>query len=249
MEIAHLYINCGKTAKQIAQLFRGRGVNLPVSTVYSILHRLRDTGEVRLSHHRLRAPSYTTDELNYVAQLQKEHNEWTYSQLRAAWREKFGSAKKLSNHIIWKALSINNITTKMLEEEPEARDDPETIATRKAYCQEAIHWSRDSIIFIDEVGFTLWQKRRRGRSVRGRPARVKLTNAKGPRINVCAAVSPRYGLVYYQCLLTSWNGERFRDFMHHLSGSPTPTPSLNTTRSTSSWTTSHSTRATSSGRC
>ena len=118
MEIAHLYINCGKTAKQIAQLFRCRGVNLPVSTVYSILHRLRDTGEVRLSHHRLRAPSYTTEELNYVAQLQKEHNEWTYSQLRAAWREKFGSAKKLSNHIIWKALSINNITTKMLEEEP-----------------------------------------------------------------------------------------------------------------------------------
>ena len=239
MEIAHLYINCGKTAKQIAQLFRGRGVNLPLSTVYSILHRLRDTGEVR--------PSYTTEELNYVAQLQKEHNEWTYSQLRAAWREKFGSAKKLSNHIIWKALSISNITTKMLEEEPEARDDPETIATRKAYCQ-AIHWSRDSIIFIDEVGYTLWQ-RRRGRSVRGRPARVKLTNAKGPRINVCAAVSPRYGLVYYQCLLTSCNGERFRDFMHHLSGSPTPTPSLNTTRSTSSWTTSHSTRATSSGRC
>ena len=209
MEICQLWINYGKTAQQIAQLFRGRGIHLPVATVYSILHRLRDKGEIRLSHRRPSAPTYSTEELNHIAELQLQHNEWTYAQLRAAWRERFGSGKKLSNHTIFKALSTNNISTKMLEMEPEARDEPATIAARKEYCQQAIHWARDSVIFIDEVGFTLWQKRRRGRSLRGHPALIKVTNSRGPRINVCAAVSPRYGLVYYECQLTSWNSERF----------------------------------------
>ena len=110
---------------------------------------------------------YNTEELKYIADMQQQHNEWTYAQLRAAWRERFGSAKKRSNHTIYKALSTNNITTKMLEMEPEARDNPDTIAARKEYCQQAIRWARDSVIFIDEVGFTRWQKRRRGRSLRG----------------------------------------------------------------------------------
>ena len=212
----YLYVNHGKTAKQIADVFRARGVALPISTVYSVLHRLRDTGEIKLSHHRHRPPLYTQEELRYIAQLQEQHNEWTYAQLRNAWKEKYPGGKKLSNYTIWKALSTNNITTKMLEDDPVARDDPSTIEERKEYSRQAIHWSRDMVIFIDEIGFRPSQKRRRGRSRRGRPATIKTAVGGGPRLNVCAAVSPRYGLILYDCLLTSWNAERFRGFMHQL---------------------------------
>ena len=217
MEIANRFINEGKTAKQIADSFRGRGIALPVSTVYSILHRLRDTGQVKLSHHRHRTPLYTPEELRYVAELQEQHNEWSYSRLRQAWQERYGKGRRLSNYMIYKALTTNHITTKMLQEDPEARDDLTTIEMRKEYCREAVNWSRESVIFIDEIGFHRQQHRNRGRSRRGRPATIRIPNSKGYRINVCAAVSPCYGLVYYEPVAgQTWDAERFRGFMHNL---------------------------------
>ena len=142
-------------------------ITLPVSTVCSILHRLRDTGEVQVSHHRPCAPWYTTRELSY---------EWSYSELRDAWREKFGSAKKLSSTRLESAVHQPH-QYRSWRRSPRRGMTPS--ATRKAYCHEATHWPRDCVIFIDEVGSTLWQKCRRRRSLRGRPARAKLTRVEG----------------------------------------------------------------------
>ena len=84
------------------------------------------------------------------------------------------------------------------------------------YSLEAIHWPRDTLIFIDEVGFDRNQKRRRGRSRRGRPATVTVHNNAGPRINVCAAVSPQFGMVQYEAIIGTWDSYNFRDFMSRL---------------------------------
>ena len=109
-----------------------------------------------------------------------------------------------------------NITSKSLDLIPESRDTPELIERRRLYCLDAIHWPRDTLIFIDEVGFDRNQKRRRGRSRRGRPATLTVPDSQGPRINVCAAVSPQYGMVQYEPVLGTWDSFRFRDFMSRL---------------------------------
>ena len=46
---------------------------------------------------------------------------------------------------------------------------------------------------------------------------MKVPNSKGYRINVCAAVSPTFGLVAYEAVVgQTYDAARFRDFMHKL---------------------------------
>lgn len=91
---------------------------------------------------------------------------------------------------------------------------------RKKYCAEAVHWERDRLIFIDELGFNRDLHRNRGRSKRGTLATFETVNSSGPKINVCTAVSPKQGLVLYTPLFTTWNGLEFKNFLLTLCKSP-----------------------------
>ena len=81
-------------------------------------------------------------------------------------------------------------------------------------------WDRSRLIFLDETGFDKHIHRRRGRSQRGRPAYFTEPTAAGNRLNMCAAVSPEFGLVMHRVLLTSWNQAEFASFMQALVAHP-----------------------------
>jgi len=132
------------------------------------------------------------------------------------WRSVTNSNKKLSNGTIHRILQQYNVTTKTLEHIPIARNSLEVKLKRKAYCLEAISWDRESLVFIDETGFNLHLHKRRGRSSRGAPAVALETNNPGERLNVCAAVSPAHGLLYYRIKVGSWDQWEFRDFINQL---------------------------------
>jgi hypothetical protein len=77
-------------------------------------------------------------------------------------------------------------------------------------------WDRDTLVFIDEVGFSKGLRQTRGRSKRGTVATVTVRNSPGPGVKVCAAVSPLFGLVQWEPQLTAWNGDDFARFMTRL---------------------------------
>jgi len=161
-EIALMFVDQGMKAREIIEVFKRRGIRVPKSTLYDIRYKLRYTGSFKLNKERHRPAQYTPEQLKYVADLQNEHNEWTYQQIRRAWQEHFQISKKLSDWTIHRALNLHGFTSKNLTLIPESRDDPATIEERRKYCLKAAHWPRDAVIFIDEVGFTRNQKRTRG---------------------------------------------------------------------------------------
>jgi hypothetical protein len=60
-EVALLYINEGKSAKEISQVFHSRGIPLPISSVYSIIRTLRLKGRLELLHHHSIRVLYAVD--------------------------------------------------------------------------------------------------------------------------------------------------------------------------------------------
>ena len=158
--------------------------------------------------------------MQYITELQDAHNDWTYGQLRAEWKKKYH--RDISN---WK---INNIlqsasppfSEKVLREESMARNTLEAIEFRAQYCLRAIRWDRDDLVFIDETGFNKHLRRTRGRSRVGVNAVKPLKTTAGIRLNMCCAVSPRWGVVHYQITEDKWGQRMFASFLTAMQRNP-----------------------------
>ena len=162
-----------------------------------------------------------------MADIQKQHNEWTYDQMAAEWRRWWSRQNNgredgptPSHYTINKALEMFGWSTKSLEWVAVAQNDEQHTNWREEYCKEAINWDRGNLIFVDETGFNAHMHRRRGRNEIGKRAQAVERNSAGYRINVCAAVSPVQGLVKYKAILTNYNMEEFASFMQELLDTP-----------------------------
>jgi hypothetical protein len=100
------------------------------------------------------------------------------------------------------------------------RNSPENIEKRKQYSLRAITWDKEKLIFIDESGFTKHIVRKRGRSRKSKIAVQIQKTAAGTRLNVCAAVSPVFGLVYHEVITSTWNQVQFSGFLTRLMARP-----------------------------
>jgi hypothetical protein len=85
-----------------------------------------------------------------------------------------------------------NLTLKKLEKIPMARNDPKTLEKRK---EVIMAWDELSdfdyatnCVFIDEAGFNLNIRRTFARSVRGKPAKVKVAAQRGVSITIIGAM-------------------------------------------------------------
>jgi transposase len=76
------------------------------------------------------------------------------------------------------------------------------------------------LIFIDETGFDKNIRRKRGRSRKGKGAVQVLKTAAGVRLNLCCAVSPRWGIVHYEIITGSYDQYVFSSFLTELMKSP-----------------------------
>lgn len=70
-------------------------------------------------------------------------------------------------------------------------------------------------IFVDEAGFNLTKRRRRGRNIIGRRAIVDVPGQRGGNITLCAAMSSR-GLLHRHAELGAYNTERLLTFLGEL---------------------------------
>ena len=107
------------------------------------------------------------------------------------------------------------ITRKRISVEPELRNDEVHIQERRQYATRAIQWLDDSIVYVDEAGFTRSLEVSYGYSGVGDPAIVTGSAARGPRLNVIGAMTFTE-MLYFECSFESTNGDRYADFISHM---------------------------------
>ena len=220
-DILNLHINQGKTASTIAKLYLAKGITVPLGTM-ATLFRKQARGEP-IGHRvkRVRGTIYQPADRQLVVDEQLAHNDASYEQLKLAWRRANPDSTRCpSNDTIHRWLVAAGLTDKLLIPVPQSRNAPFNIAARKAYCLKAATFDRDGLVFIDETSFDRNAHRTRGRSLKGTVASYTRLNSPGPGIKVCAAVSPKLGLVLYDSQLQAFNGEDFARFMTRLCALP-----------------------------
>jgi len=169
LDILGLHIDQGKTAASIQQLYKDRGIHVPLGTL-DTLFRKQARGEnfLHATKRRARGTTYTEEDKRLICQAQADHNDWGYEQLKKAWKEaRPDSTRCPSNYTIHKWLKEADFTDKLLIPVPQARNAPYNIEARKEYCARAAGWDRDALVFIDETSFDRNLHRSRGRSKKG----------------------------------------------------------------------------------
>jgi transposase len=212
--IINMAFDNGYSARKIVENMGGR---VKKKYVQSLIRTFKKEQRINKKPKRTNVPKvYTDEEIEYIAQLQLEHNEWTYKQVREEWRIKYGTSKQLSNHVIHDALQKYNFTTKRLDIEPPQRNTEAAILVRRAYCNEAITWEDNSVVYIDEKGFNLHYHRGRGRMVKGLKAMVPCSSNRGVYVSILGAISPIYGLMAYEVKVGYFCREDYVDFLSNL---------------------------------
>ena len=108
---------------------------------------------------------------------------------------------------------------KTIRLESERRNDEETIETRFEYAnqflQKISQINDGSLIFVDETGFSISIKRKRGRSKKGAKAIKIVENIRTRNISICCAMN-KNKIFKFEIKDRAYNQENFIDFLSSL---------------------------------
>jgi hypothetical protein len=108
-----------------------------------------------------------------------------------------------SINTIWRILRAAGFRTHQLQNLPVARNTLVTKENRKKWVEEVgSKLIPNNCIFIDESPFSFCITRTRGRSIKNTPATTTVPQIKGKNHTLIAAISPTFGLLYYEIKLT-----------------------------------------------
>jgi transposase len=116
-----------------------------------------------------------------------------------------------------RAISSFNYTLKRLSLIPKKRNEPINIEWRFNYASWFTPLSQQSVdfFFLDELGFNVSMRRRRGRSLSGKRAVLTVPAIRNRNISVCCAIS-RHGTFLYKKQDRPFNTETFSEFIDEL---------------------------------
>jgi len=141
----------------------------------------------------------------------------TLKQLSAWVKETFDIAVSLST--IDRALRQFHYTLKGVTLVPERRICESTVELRKLYSatfrELEVNEDDKNIVFLDEVGFSVVTRPRRGRSRGGQSAYVTVPAARSRNISVVAAMN-KYGMIFHKINERAVNGEDFKEALKEL---------------------------------
>ncbi|XP_042083260.1 uncharacterized protein LOC121815625 [Haplochromis burtoni] len=108
---------------------------------------------------------------------------------------------------------------KQLYTVPFERNSERVKELRRQYVQRVMELEANQapheFIYIDEAGFNLAKRRRRGRNVIGKRATVDVPGQRGANITMCAAIA-NAGLLLHKCQVGPYNTERLLAFLNDL---------------------------------
>lgn len=127
--------------------------------------------------------------------------------------------KEVSRSTITRAISNFEYTYKMVCRIPEKRNDETVFEIRKQYAMEYMRLltetNQNKILFIDEVGFNITMRSRKGRSKKNTRAIQIVKNIRSRNISVCCCLSIN-GIVHYKTQDHAFNEVAFYDYIKEL---------------------------------
>nr|XP_024659045.1 uncharacterized protein LOC112435148 [Maylandia zebra] len=133
--------------------------------------------------------------------------------------EIFDNIDRISLTTITRTLSKHRVRMKQLYTVPFERNSERVKELRRQYVQRVMELEANQapheFIYIDEAGFNLAKRRRRGRNVIGKRATVDVPGQRGANITMCAAIA-NAGLLLHKCQVGPYNTERLLAFLNDL---------------------------------
>ncbi|XP_034144995.1 uncharacterized protein LOC114829938 [Esox lucius] len=133
--------------------------------------------------------------------------------------EIFANIESISLTTITRTLSKHRVRMKQLYTVPFERNSERVKELRRQYVQRVMELEANQapheFIYIDEAGFNLSKRRRRGRNIIGKRATVDVPGQRGANITMCAAMA-NTGLLLHRCQVGPYNTERLLAFLNDL---------------------------------
>jgi transposase len=125
----------------------------------------------------------------------------------------------VSQRTIARCIKAYSYTIKRVHNIPIRRNDDAAIEARAVYSDYFMRLlasvERQGIIFVDEVGFNVSMRARRGRSLRGTNAVHQVASIRSRNISVCCAMN-NTGILFYEAQTRAYNGVFFQQFLMRL---------------------------------
>ncbi|XP_049319290.1 uncharacterized protein LOC111190584 [Astyanax mexicanus] len=213
-------VNHGLTMREAGQRVQP---NLSRYTVASIIRTFRNENRTerlptRGGRGRLLSPEQETEIMNMVL----ENNAITLRQIQRKIIENneiFQNIDRVSLSTLDRVLHRNKLRMKQVYRVPFERNSERVKELRYNYVQRVLELEVDAVehqfIFIDEVGFNLTKRRRRGRNIIGQRAIVEVPGQRGGNITMCAAMT-HHGIIHHHATLGPYNTAHLITFLDTL---------------------------------
>lgn len=185
---------------------------LPRSTVWSILSKFRKERILNPKERGgNRSPLFSPEQKKEIIAWIDANSMITLKQLKEKVKDEFKITASIST--IDRVIGQFHYTLKALVKVPERRNCETTIRKRKVYSEMFRELEttvpHESIIFLDEVGFSVVTRPKRGRSLKGTSAYCSVSGARSRNISVVAAVN-KNGIIYSKIHDKAVTGEDFK---------------------------------------
>ncbi|XP_039664144.1 uncharacterized protein LOC120563802 [Perca fluviatilis] len=131
----------------------------------------------------------------------------------------FQNIDRVSLSTLDRVLRRNNLRMKQVYRVPFERNSERVKELRHNYVQRVLELEVAAVehqfIFIDEVGFNLTKRRRRGRNIIGQRAIVEVPGQRGGNIPMCAAITHQ-GVIHHHATLGPYNTAHLITFLDTL---------------------------------
>lgn len=210
--IINAYID-GNSANNISRI-----MGFKRTSVYSIIKKYADGESVeRKLKGGLRRKSLTTMHINQIKEWIDEDCSISLKKIKEKCEVELNV--KVSKSTIANYIESFSYTLKRVHRIPERRNSESTIEKRALYADEfmrVISLIDDSkIFFIDEVGFNVSMRSKRGRSYIGKPAIQVVPTIRSRNISVCCSIS-KNGILEFKAQARAFNTNYFLEFINLL---------------------------------
>lgn len=195
-----------------------RQLGIKRNTVGGILRRFNKTGKIQAEKRgRPSNPILNDSEKTEILSWIDENALLTLKEICTKVQEKFN--KSVSKSTVDRILKEFHYSLKMLVRAPERRNCPSKLQQRKEYAdrfRELETTTRhENIVFIDEVGFKVVTRPKKGRAPVGQSAYSFVSAARSRNISVAAAMN-KNGVINSKIHDRPINGEDFKAYLVEL---------------------------------
>mgnify|MGYP003407081277 FL=1 len=193
-------------------------LNLKYKTVYSIIQVYKKENRIEQKlKGGPRRKALTEDHVDAIKSWIDENCGITLQHIQGLLRSKFNVAVCLKT--IDRYIGCFNYTLKSATLIPERRNDEKSLNERYDYANKFMdilsNLDENNLFFVDEVGFNVSIRSKRGRSLAGSPAVHNVKCLRSRNISVCCAMN-KGGIVKYVTQTSAFNTATFANFIDEI---------------------------------